>query len=135
MATRSTVRPKWRRRATASPSTRWRSIPSRVRADNTSLSIGYTRSRIPPWGVDGGLDGTPNYVEVLRPGKDPERYAFGTDIPLNTDDVVRVVTGNGGGFGDPKKRSAAAIADDIKNGYLTPERAAEIYGYHAEAAE
>ncbi len=107
----------------------------RVRADNNFLSIGYTRSRIPPWGVDGGLDGTPNYVEVLRPGRAPERYAFGTDIPLNTDDVVRVVTGNGGGFGDPKKRSAAAIADDIKNGYLTPERAAEIYGYHAEAAE
>lgn len=107
----------------------------RVRADNNFLSVGYTRSRIPPWGADGGLDGTPNYVEVLRPGRAPERYSFGTDIPLNTDDVVRVVTGNGGGFGDPKKRSAAAIADDIKNGYLTAERAAEIYGYHSEAAE
>ncbi|SHG51178.1 N-methylhydantoinase B [Kaistia soli DSM 19436] len=107
----------------------------RVRADNNFLSIGYTRSRMPPWGVDGGLDGTPNYVEVLRPGKAPERYSFGTDIPLNTDDVVKVVTGNGGGFGDPTKRDPVAIAEDLKNGYLTAERAAEIYGYHAEAAE
>lgn len=107
----------------------------RVRADNNFLSVGYTRSRIPPWGVDGGLDGTPNYVEVLRPGKAPEHYSFGTDIPLNTDDIVKVVTGNGGGFGDPARRSRAAIADDIRNGYLTPGRAAEIYGYFAEAAE
>lgn len=101
----------------------------RVRADNNFLSVGYTRSRIPPWGVAGGRDGTPNYVEVLRPGKATEHYSFGTDIPLNTDDVVRIVTGNGGGFGDPKKRARAAIENDLKNGYLTAERAAEIYGY------
>ncbi|MCX5514699.1 methylhydantoinase [Kaistia algarum] len=106
----------------------------RVRADNNFLSVGYTRSRIPPWGAAGGLDGTPNYVEVLRTGGTSERYAFGTDIALNTDDIVRVVTGNGGGFGDPKLRDRAAIEVDLKNGYLTAERAAEIYGYQAETA-
>ncbi|MCX5497794.1 hydantoinase B/oxoprolinase family protein [Kaistia dalseonensis] len=107
----------------------------RVRADNNFLSVGYTRSRIPPWGVDGGLDGTPNYVEVLRPGGAAERYSFGTDIPLNIGDVVKVVTGNGGGVGDPKKRARSAIEDDVRNGYLSPERAAEIYGYKPAAAE
>jgi N-methylhydantoinase B len=106
----------------------------RVRADNNFLSVGYTRSRIPPWGVQGGLDGTTNYVEVLRPNSPTEHYAFGTNVPLNTDDVVKVVTGVGGGFGDPKLRPREAIADDIKNGYLTVERAKAIYGYDAGAA-
>ncbi|OLP58887.1 methylhydantoinase [Xaviernesmea oryzae] len=105
------------------------SVHYRVRANDNFLSVGYTRSRMPPWGVAGGRDGTPNYVEVLRPGKAPERYSFGTNIPLNRDDVVHVVTGVGGGYGDPKKRARNAIAEDLRHGYLTPERARTVYGY------
>lgn len=103
----------------------------RVRADNNFLSVGYTRSRIPPWGVAGGNEGTPNFVEVLRQGQPVEHYAFGTNIVLNTDDVIRIVTGVGGGYGEPAKRSHAAIEADIRNGYLTPERAQEVYNYRA----
>ncbi len=39
---------------------------------------------------------------------------------------------NGGGFGPPEKRSRDDIARDIKDRYLTPERAAEIYDYGAD---
>ena len=105
------------------------SVHYRVRANDNFLSVGYTRSRMPPWGVASGRDGTPNYVEVLRPGKAPERYSFGTNIPLNRDDIVHVVTGVGGGYGDPKKRSPDAIREDIRDGYLTPARAREVYGF------
>jgi N-methylhydantoinase B len=113
---------------------RWRGgkgvdIRYRVRADNNFLSLGYTRSRVPPWGVAGGNDGTPNYVEILRQGKPTERYAFGTNIVVNTDDVIRIVTGVGGGYGDPKERSRQAVLDDLKNGYVTAERAEEVYGF------
>jgi N-methylhydantoinase B len=38
------------------------------------------------------------------------------------------VTSCGAGFGDPKMRSADKVADDIKNGYVSAERAADIYG-------
>lgn len=100
----------------------------RVRADNNFLSVGYTRSRIPPWGVAGGNDGTPNFVEVLRSGKPTERYAFGTNIVVNTGDVIRIVTGVGGGYGEPKERSREAIRDDLKNGYVTLRRAEQVYG-------
>jgi N-methylhydantoinase B len=50
-------------------------------------------------------------------------------VEVNDGDVIRVVTGNGGGCGDAKKRAPQDIARDLKNGYLTPERAREIYGY------
>ncbi|WP_417583330.1 hydantoinase B/oxoprolinase family protein [Pelagibacterium sp.] len=101
----------------------------RVRADHNFLSLGYTRSRIPPWGIDGGLDGSPNYVEVIRRDGGSERYAFATNVEVNTGDVIRVVTGNGGGCGEAKKRAPEDIVRDIKNDYLTPERAKEVYGY------
>ncbi|PYE85515.1 hydantoinase B/oxoprolinase family protein [Pseudoroseicyclus aestuarii] len=103
----------------------------RVRADNNFLSVGYTRNRIAPWGASGGLDGSVNYVEVLRRDGGTERFSFATNLQVNKGDVIRVVTGNGGGYGDPAKRSREAIARDLRNGYLSPERAKEIYGYEA----
>jgi N-methylhydantoinase B len=101
----------------------------RVRRDHNFLSVGYTRSRIPPWGVDGGRDGSTNYVEVLRTDGTRARFSFATNIELNKDDVIRIVTGNGGGFGPPEKRDAEAIKRDIRNGYLTPEQASVVYGW------
>jgi N-methylhydantoinase B len=94
----------------------------RERADNNFLSVGYTRSRITPCGVAGGLDGSTNFVEVLRTSGSSERYAYGTNVILKTDHVIRIVTAVGGGYGEPSKRDAEAIRRDLKNGYLTPER-------------
>lgn len=103
----------------------------RVRADNGFLTIGYTRSKFPAWALDGGNEGTPNYVEVIRKDGKHERFAFVSGLTTHTDDVIRVVTGKGGGIGDPKERDRAAIANDIRNGLITPKRAREIYGYPA----
>jgi N-methylhydantoinase B len=101
----------------------------RVRADNGFLTAGYTRSKFPAWSLDGGNEGSPNYVEVIRKDGNRETFAFVSGLTTHTDDVIRVVTGNGGGIGDPKERDRAAIAEDIRNGLITPERAADVYGY------
>ena len=100
----------------------------RVRADNNFLSIGYTRSVVPPWGLDGGKDGSPNFVQVIRTNGTTERHALATNVVVNRGDIIRVNTGTGGGYGDPKKRDPAQVQSDIKNGYLTAERAKAIYG-------
>ena len=100
----------------------------RIRADNSYLTAGYTRSRFPAWGVDGGKQGSPNYVRVIRKDGSSERFAFVSGLTLNTDDVVQVVTGNGGGMGDPHARSRKLVQRDIRNGLLTAKRAAEVYG-------
>ena len=44
-------------------------------------------------------------------------------------DVIRIYTGNGGGLGDPAERDPNAVLSDIKNGLITEDRAAEVYGY------
>ncbi len=54
-----------------------------------------------------------------------------TKLALEKDDVVRVVTGKGGGWGEPRERDREKIESDLKNGYLTAERAEQIYGYRA----
>jgi len=100
----------------------------RARGDNNFLSLGYTRSRMPPWGVAGGRDGSLNYVELRRTDGRIERHAFATNVVVNTNDVIRIVTANGGGYGDPADRTPEAVARDLRNGYLTEERTREIYG-------
>lgn len=103
----------------------------RVRGDNNFLSLGYTRSAMPPWGAAGGNDGSLNYVELVRTDGRKERYSFATNVVVNTNDVIRIVTANGGGYGEPSKRTREQIASDIKNGYLTTDRASEVYGFKA----
>ncbi len=100
----------------------------RVRADNGFLTAGYTRSKFPAWSIDGGHEGSPNYVEYRPKEGEPQRYAFVSGLTTQRDDVIRVVTGNGAGLGDPKKRDPEAVRRDVKNGYISAERAEEIYG-------
>ena len=104
----------------------------RVRAENGFLTVGYTRSKYPAWGIEGGRDGSPNYVE-FRPKKgERQRFAFVSGLPTAKDDVIRVVTGNGGGAGDPLERDREKIGTDIKNGLLTAARAKEVYDFEAQ---
>jgi N-methylhydantoinase B len=50
-------------------------------------------------------------------------------VALKAGDIVEMVCGNGGGWGDPKKRDRELIRKDIKNGLVTREKAKAIYGY------
>ena len=99
----------------------------RIRTTDCFLTMGYTRSKVKPWGMEGGLEGSGNYVEVIKPDG-TETYSFVSGLPLTTDDVVRVVTSSGAGFGDPKDRDRDAVAADIKSGLISADRAAEIHG-------
>ncbi|MER9677287.1 hydantoinase B/oxoprolinase family protein [Mesorhizobium sp. M0208] len=100
----------------------------RVRADKGFLTVGYTRSKFPPWALNGGREGSSNYVRFIRKDGTSERFAFVSGLVTHTDDVIRVVTGSGGGYGDPKERDRAAVEEDIRNGLITRERALGVYG-------
>ena len=106
-------------------------IDYRIRRDNSFLTLGYTRSRVMPWSLQGGNEGTANYALVLRKDGTSERHAYASGIRVDKDDVIRIITGTGGGLGNPLERDPALVADDIRNGFITPERAAEVHGYKA----
>lgn len=103
----------------------------RIRRDNSFLTLGYTRSRILPWSLDGGNEGSSNHAVIMRTDGTSERYAFGSGIRVDKDDVIRIMTGAGGGMGNPKDRDPELVREDVKNGYLTAERAAAVYGVKA----
>jgi N-methylhydantoinase B len=50
-------------------------------------------------------------------------------LPLKPGTLVWLQSAGGGGYGDPLKREPALIERDLRDGYLSPERAASVYGY------
>ena len=73
----------------------------------------------------------PNYVEVIRADGSVEEYAVITALKVNEGDLIRIHTGTGAGWGDPKDRRRELLLDDLRNGYLSPEAAREIDGLDA----
>jgi len=51
--------------------------------------------------LKGGQPGSPNHVLIVRANGETERYAMVSGLTLNTDDVIRVMTATGAGWGDP----------------------------------
>lgn len=101
----------------------------RVRAENGYLTAGYTRSKFPAWAMEGGAEGSGNIVEFRPKDGDIARYAFVSGLATQPGDVIRVITGNGGGYGDPRDRDRALVAMDVKNGLISADRAREVYGW------
>ena len=99
----------------------------RIRTKTGFMTMGYTRSKVKPWGMNGGLEGSGNYVDVIKPDG-VKKYSFVSGVPLTTDDVVRVVTSSGAGYGDPKDRDIVQVEADVKAGLITAERASVVYG-------
>jgi N-methylhydantoinase B len=87
-------------------------------------------------GAQGGRPGTPNYIEVVvRDGRPPLRSGKPTRVPLVPGDVVRLVAGTGGGWGDPAERPRESVARDLRDGLISQETAEQVYGYVAEGEE
>ncbi len=100
----------------------------RVRADNGFLTAGYTRSKFPAWGLDGGNEGSPNYIEFIPKEGEVQTFAAISGLTTQKDDVIRVYTGNGGGLGNPKERDPELVRRDLRNGLITDNQAREVFG-------
>jgi N-methylhydantoinase B len=95
-----------------------------------TLTATFGRHRRPPWGVDGGLNGSPNRVEIHP--SDPERPVVVagvlTGYPLAQGDLVRLITATGGGWGDPRQRDPKRVRADVEDGFITVKTALDVYG-------
>ena len=72
-------------------------------------------------------------VEVYRDGEAPERITKG-DVPLRPGDRVKLYSGGGGGYGDPKERERDAVVADLRAGYISEESARDHYVF-ADSSE
>ncbi len=86
-------------------------------------------SEHPPPGLFGGDDGTPGDV-VLNAGSESEQR-LPSKFPYRkaaAGERLLLIAPSGGGYGEPSERDPAAVVDDVADGYISPERAAEAYG-------
>ena len=106
----------------------------RIRCDEALLTVAWGRNLRPPWGAAGGRDGSPNYVEVVRDGS-RLGGSFGkiSRMPLRRGDLVRLVTGTGGGYGDPREREPERVRQDLRDQIISDREAAECYGVNPAA--
>lgn len=86
------------------------------------------RSKIAPWGIQGGQKAMPSKY-VYNPDQTDERKlpSKGT-VEVAQGDVVSVQTAGGGGYGDPALRLPDAIRRDVEQGKVTAEKANNDYG-------
>ncbi len=100
----------------------------RLLAEETTLTNLTDRQRLAPYGLAGGHPGTLGST-ILNPGRLDERPIHSKDVvQLRRGDVVSFRCSGSGGVGDPAGRDGAALADDVREGRVSPEAARDVYG-------
>lgn len=100
----------------------------RVVNSNAIFTASFGRSKFPPWGIAGGGRGTPNYFIIYRRGRPPLKTRKVAALQLRRGDLIRLVTGGGGGYGEPRERDPQLVLNDVMNGYITEAEAKVKYG-------
>jgi len=98
-----------------------------VEGDDVVLHASYGRTATRPWGVDGGAEGSLNGIDVIR-GDACQMLTRPPHFSLQRGDRVVVRTGGGGGWGDPRTRDPAAVAQDVGDDLINIATAATCYG-------
>ena len=98
-----------------------------VLAEGCTAHASFGRTRTQPWGVAGGAPGSLNRLERVAPSGTVEVHARVSDLALQTGDKVRLITGGGGGWGNPALRAPEAVLRDLRDGLITRTEARIAY--------
>jgi N-methylhydantoinase B len=103
-----------------------------ILAEVAEISGWYTDQTLEdtrPWGVEGGGRGARASV-VLHPGASGEREIAGKGVglPLQRGSTFALRSSGGGGWGDPRRRDRERVRADVRDGYVSPAQAREVYG-------
>ena len=101
----------------------------RILAGDVRFSMRTDKHAVAPFGIDAGHAGRHGacLVNFATPEEKSLPSRFG-DHRLRKNDVVRVARPGGGGLGDPLGRPVDKVVEDVRQGYVSVERAATDYG-------
>ena len=101
----------------------------RITAEQAWLTGTFGRHKYLPWGMGGGHEGSRNEMQVLfADGRPSVVFGKTAQFAMKKGDVARLITGTGGGYGNPLERPVEAVQRDVKDGYITLEQAERRYG-------
>ena len=97
--------------------------------DGVNLYLWFERSKMPAWGVLGGKEAKGPEVTVYdEHGNVVTHMLKCNNYRLGKNWVVEMKTGGGGGYGNPFERKPEKVAYDVKNRFISRERAKIAYG-------
>ena len=109
----------------------------RVTGPEITVSALLDRTRTHPWGLLGGGEGASGGLFVKKKGDTQFRTfseVYGTvsaskftRIKLKEGDEVKIQSPGGGGYGPTADRPPEAIEEDIRQGFVSPEAARQLY--------
>lgn len=99
----------------------------RILSEDTFFSSVFWGDKIMPWGMKGGKEGSANMVQVFGKDGGCETFSKVAKEKIKKGDLLRIITGNGGGYGNPEDRPRAKVLEDLKNEFITPEQARKYY--------
>jgi len=107
----------------------------RILSAEADLTATFGRFKFPPWGMDGGGDGSVNAIEIIPEGETEPVLRFGkvARYRLRRGDVARLITAVGGGYGNPIERDPNLVRQDVRYEVLSIAQAEEIYGVVIDA--
>lgn len=100
----------------------------RITAEQAALTYSACRTTTRPWAANGGAEGTFNGATILRRDGTQESHNMVSNLSVSKDDVIRLHSATGGGYGNPKSRPREKVLEDLKNGFISKKSAIEIYG-------
>ena len=101
----------------------------RTLVDGVNLYLWFERSKMPAWGVLGGKEAKGPEVTVYdEHGNVVTNMLKCNNYRLGKNWVVEMKTGGGGGYGNPFERKPEKVAYDVKNRFISRERAKIAYG-------
>jgi N-methylhydantoinase B len=103
----------------------------RFRGDGDFLTV-TKKTKTRPWALAGGLEPEPNTM-IVFPDTERERRVSTKRTPVQPDDGARILTAGGGGHGEPSERDPDRVREDVREGYVSPEAARDVYGVDIDA--
>jgi N-methylhydantoinase B len=96
--------------------------------EDSTLTVRSSNHKFASQGANGGGSPRLSRVVVNPHGAKAEELGPLETRVLKAGDIIRFERSGGAGFGDPRTRSRDAVADDVRNGYVSRAAAIEVYG-------
>ena len=86
--------------------------------DTVLASASTERSKISPWGLNGGMSGGNSSIKIYRDGETILDNPKPRNIKLESDDRIEMITAGAGGYGDPALRDKALLEKELREGII-----------------